>query len=184
MYVFIFVAILMGIIGVFIAKQVSAPIDVPVVTNDDTNVIMCTADAMQCPDGSYVGRTGPTCEFVCPKIDTVTPDDKSDLIKVDSPVSGGLVSSPLQISGSARGGWFFEASFPIVLEDGAGNQIAVGVATATSDWMTSEFVPFTANLVFTATTTTATGKLTLKKDNPSGLPENDDSYTIPVRFAP
>jgi hypothetical protein len=28
--------------------------------------VMCTADAMQCPDGSYVGRTGPNCEFVCP----------------------------------------------------------------------------------------------------------------------
>lgn len=27
---------------------------------------VCTADAMQCPDGSYVGRTGPNCEFVCP----------------------------------------------------------------------------------------------------------------------
>lgn len=21
---------------------------------------------MQCPDGSYVGRSGPNCEFVCP----------------------------------------------------------------------------------------------------------------------
>ncbi|MBI2610691.1 peptidoglycan-binding protein [Candidatus Kaiserbacteria bacterium] len=29
---------------------------------------VCTADAMQCPDGSYVGRTGPSCEFVCPSI--------------------------------------------------------------------------------------------------------------------
>ena len=26
----------------------------------------CTMEAMQCPDGSYVGRTGPDCEFVCP----------------------------------------------------------------------------------------------------------------------
>lgn len=28
--------------------------------------VACTADAMLCPDGSYVGRTGPNCEFVCP----------------------------------------------------------------------------------------------------------------------
>ncbi|MEA2701574.1 MAG: hypothetical protein QOE22_283 [Candidatus Parcubacteria bacterium] len=28
----------------------------------------CTADAMQCPDGSYVGRTGPNCQFICPSI--------------------------------------------------------------------------------------------------------------------
>ena len=33
--------------------------------------VFCTQDAMQCPDGSYVGRTGPNCEFaVCPNIGT------------------------------------------------------------------------------------------------------------------
>ena len=31
------------------------------------NGIACTADAKQCPDGSWVGRTGPNCEFTaCP----------------------------------------------------------------------------------------------------------------------
>ncbi len=29
--------------------------------------VACTADAKQCPDGSYVGRVGPSCEFAqCP----------------------------------------------------------------------------------------------------------------------
>src|SRR5438552_2056135 len=29
--------------------------------------VMCTMEAKQCPDGSYVGRTGPKCEFAtCP----------------------------------------------------------------------------------------------------------------------
>lgn len=29
--------------------------------------VYCTADAMECPDGSYVGRVGPTCNFAaCP----------------------------------------------------------------------------------------------------------------------
>jgi hypothetical protein len=28
--------------------------------------VACTMDAMMCPDGSYVGRSGPKCEFVCP----------------------------------------------------------------------------------------------------------------------
>lgn len=27
--------------------------------------VICTADAMLCPDGSYVGRSGPDCEFAC-----------------------------------------------------------------------------------------------------------------------
>lgn len=29
--------------------------------------VMCTMDAKQCPDGSYVGRSGPNCEFICPR---------------------------------------------------------------------------------------------------------------------
>jgi hypothetical protein len=29
--------------------------------------VLCTMDAMQCPDGSYVGRRPPRCEFApCP----------------------------------------------------------------------------------------------------------------------
>lgn len=35
-------------------------------------MIACTMDAMMCPDGSYVGRTGPNCQFVCPS-GTTTP---------------------------------------------------------------------------------------------------------------
>lgn len=42
--------------------------------------VFCTQDAKQCPDGSYVGRTGPNCEFaVCPVQNTnsVTTDWKT-----------------------------------------------------------------------------------------------------------
>ncbi len=36
---------------------------------------VCTMDAMMCPDGTYVGRSGPNCEFVCPDGGgTVMPD--------------------------------------------------------------------------------------------------------------
>lgn len=30
-------------------------------------LIVCTQDAMQCSDGSWVGRSGTKCEFVCPQ---------------------------------------------------------------------------------------------------------------------
>lgn len=61
----------------------------PVVTPTPTPVA-CTADAMQCPDGSFVGRTGPNCEFVCsdPEDDNVEP-----MIKVISPNGGEIWSS-------------------------------------------------------------------------------------------
>jgi hypothetical protein len=34
---------------------------------------VCTMDAMQCPDGSWVGRSGPNCQFVCPTNPTPAP---------------------------------------------------------------------------------------------------------------
>lgn len=39
-----------------------------------TQPVACTADAKQCPDGSWVGRTGPNCEFVCPSLQTCAND--------------------------------------------------------------------------------------------------------------
>jgi hypothetical protein len=33
----------------------------------EESIVFCTMDAKACPDGSYVGRVGPSCEFVpCP----------------------------------------------------------------------------------------------------------------------
>ncbi|OHA87008.1 MAG: hypothetical protein A3A96_03675 [Candidatus Zambryskibacteria bacterium RIFCSPLOWO2_01_FULL_39_39] len=36
---------------------------------NQTEPVACTMDAKLCPDGSYVGRTGPNCEFLCPAED-------------------------------------------------------------------------------------------------------------------
>lgn len=37
----------------------------------DAGPIACTMDAKQCPDGSYVGRVAPFCEFAeCPALDS------------------------------------------------------------------------------------------------------------------
>jgi len=107
--------------------------------------------------------------------------EKINLIRIDSPRPNAVVTSPLEITGEARGTWYFEASFPVKLLDGNGNQLAIIPAQAQSDWMTEEFVPFKATLEFTAPTTAA-GTLVLEKDNPSGLPENADSLIVPVRF--
>src|SRR3989338_11359344 len=35
----------------------------PSQTENTDRKIFCTQEAKQCPDGSYVGRTGPNCEF-------------------------------------------------------------------------------------------------------------------------
>ncbi len=110
--------------------------------------------------------------------------DLSDTIVVDTPKSGDIVTSPIHITGKARGNWFFEASFPIELVEDVSNEVlARGIATAKGEWMTAEFVPFQAELVFNfpnRTMAVTSGRLVLKKDNPSGIPEYDDSISIPV----
>jgi hypothetical protein len=42
------------------------PVVPPISTS--TDFIVCTMDAKQCSDGSWVGRSGPKCEFVCPSV--------------------------------------------------------------------------------------------------------------------
>jgi hypothetical protein len=104
-----------------------------------------------------------------------------DVLKVKEPVFNQSVASPLVISGEARG-WYFEASFPVELVDWDGRIIAQGPAQAQGDWMTSEFVPFKATLSFTVPDDIPYRRATLilRKDNPSGMPENDDAFEIPV----
>ena len=110
---------------------------------------------------------------------------KADLIRLTAPLPNATVSSPLTITGQARGYWYFEASFPVVLVDWDGRIIAQGIATAKDEWMTEDFVPFEATLTFAADKNAYSnrGALILQKDNPSGLPQNDDALEIPVLFA-
>ena len=105
-----------------------------------------------------------------------------NMIRVISPKEGDTVASPLLIKGEARGAWYFEASFPVRLIDSEGETLAVYYAQAQGEWMTEDFVPFFSELIF-ETPKTETGTLILEKDNPSGLPENDASIEIPVKFA-
>ncbi len=105
-----------------------------------------------------------------------------DILKVKAPALRAKVASPLTISGEARGTWFFEASFPVTLLDAEGKTLVEGYAQADGEWMTENFVPFTATLTFTVPSSTLSGTLILKKDNPSGMPENDDAFQIPVTF--
>ncbi len=108
----------------------------------------------------------------------VSPSPNVDIV-VDTPQLNATVASPIKISGRARGSWFFEASFPAMLETKTGGIVARTPARALGDWMTSDFVPFEATLSYTVATDTAM-TLVLKKDNPSGIPEKDASRTIPV----
>jgi hypothetical protein len=103
-------------------------------------------------------------------------------IHLSNPIANTIITSPLVIKGEARGTWFFEASFPVILTNWDGLIIAEGIATAEGEWMTTDFVPFIATLNFTKPDYGNNGFLILKKDNPSGLPEHDDALEIQVKF--
>jgi hypothetical protein len=111
--------------------------------------------------------------------------EKTDLIQLSSVQPNDKVKSPLTITGEARGGWFFEGDFPITLTTTNGEVVARGIATAKDDWMTSEFVSFESVLTFSVSEELdgEKGMLLLHKDNPSGLPENDDVLEVPVIFS-
>ena len=112
---------------------------------------------------------------------SATPFADSEM-SVNAPVPGDTVSSPLSVTGEARGYWFFEADFPVELKDAGGATIGTGIATAQSSWMTTDFVPFIATILFPPQPSGSNGTLILRKDNPSGEPVNDDSRSISVVF--
>ncbi len=105
-----------------------------------------------------------------------------DLIVLTQPKIGEYISSPIIIEGRARGNWFFEASFPVVIVDWDGLIVGQGIAQAQSEWMTTDYVPFQAEISFTKPTVKNNGWIILRKDNPSGLPQNDDAFEVPIFF--
>jgi hypothetical protein len=111
------------------------------------------------------------------------PPDKSNLIRVHSPAPGALARSPLRVTGEARGTWYFEATFPITLYDEQRRPLVQSYATAQGEWMTEDFVPFVADLVFAAGDAQE-GTLVIEKANPAGSIEGADQVAIPVRLAP
>ena len=108
---------------------------------------------------------------------------KKDLVQATQPKPGSIITSPTTVIGQARGTWFFEGQFPVVLVDSNGNELGRGAAKAFSDWTTNNFVPFEVTFEFAIPSTTY-GTLELKKDNPSGDPAKDDELNIPIRFVP
>src|SRR3989344_4986988 len=102
-------------------------------------------------------------------------------IQIDSPKENETVSSPLKITGLVNGnGWTaFEGQVGIVkLFDSAGKELALGIFTATEDWMKLP-VNFETTLFFDYPGD-GTGKLVFYNENASGEPERDKTFTLPV----
>ena len=103
----------------------------------------------------------------------------SSRVKVTSPLKNATVGKTFTVTGEAPGAWYFEASFPVLVQDKDGNKIGQIAAQAQGVWMTEKQVPFIAKLIISGNYT-GPATLVLLKDNPSGMPENDDSVSFPI----
>jgi len=110
------------------------------------------------------------------------PSKSPIMVELMFPQTDELMRSPYVVKGKAHGSWFFEAFFPVVLTDLEGNILGMTNAVAVGDWMVDGMVNFKADLQFDAAGVDR-GYLIFKKDNPSGLPENDAQVSYPVRLA-
>lgn len=138
-------------------------------------------DTWICENGVWIMHGQPTTPQPtsgCGDETVLLPSD----LQVFYPEVGSELTSPLTITGQARGNWFFEATFPIQLTTIHGLVLGNTYAQAQGDWMTEDFVPFTATLDFTSPDDIDQGELIFEKANPSGLPEHGAEYRLPVKF--
>ena len=138
-------------------------------------------DTWLCADGVWVAQGNPNT----PQPTSGCGDDLVNLpsdIEIYSLTPNSEISSPLIITGQARGGWYFEATFPIQLTTVHGLVLGNTYAQAQGDWMTENFVPFSATLDFTLPVDIDQGEIIFEKANPSGLPEHGVEYRIPIKF--
>lgn len=104
-------------------------------------------------------------------------------IKILTPKANEEFSSPLKITGATNGnGWNgFEGQVGTVrLQDSVGNELALGILTAITDWMKPP-VNFETYLQFSSDRD-QDGKLIFRNENPSGLPEKDKQFVLPVKI--
>ena len=78
----IIILIILGVLIVgggvvyYVVNKVSTPVGIS--PTPIPSPVACTQEAKQCPDGSYVGRTGPHCEFAACPNKVISLDCKSD----------------------------------------------------------------------------------------------------------
>ncbi|MBI4708981.1 MAG: GerMN domain-containing protein [Candidatus Portnoybacteria bacterium] len=136
-------------------------------------------DTWICQDGQWVKHGNPSAQKPtepCNGAPNIEPD-----VILTSPQPNQVIQNPLIVEGKAKGAWFFEASFPIRILDAQGNEIEASFVQATEDWMQAGYVTFKGEIRFPPSLT-GEGTLLLQKDNPSGLPENDKEFRVPIKF--
>ena len=133
-------------------------------------------------------RSGPVQEATSTQPTTAPtpqPTTASSTIPLDQrvvvaiPKANATVAHTFTITGFAPSAWYFEAVFPIQVRDSDDNLIGTAQGRAQTDWTQPGPIAFKAQITIDASFH-GQATLILLKDNPSGLPENMDSVTVPI----
>lgn len=109
--------------------------------------------------------------------------ENQDII-INSPKAGELISSPLIITGQVNGnGWSgFEGQVgTVILLDENTKVLGTAILEPATDWMRLP-TKFKATLTFVSAKE-QNGKLVFKNENPSGMPENNMEFSLPVKIS-
>lgn len=72
----------------------------------------------------------------------------AELIQLEQMSMNDTITSPAVIKGNARGMWFDEGRFPVILKDKNHRTLSKTAAVATDNWLTSGLVPFEFQVSF------------------------------------
>lgn len=142
------------------------------------SLVLVFLTACSSSSSSNTAQSSLSSSYAVASSQTSVPESTNPVIV--SPVVGSHIKSPVTVQGKARGSWFSEGTLPIEITDSHNIVIAKAPAQADSEWMTTDYVNFSVTIPFS--TKQPFGFIVIKKDNPSGLPENDAQFKIPVMF--
>ena len=89
-----------GILGMTAVLVLVAGIGYSTIRSGPPAPVACTAEAKQCPDGTYVGRTGPKCEFTPCPIPNTSPGASAAL--GERARIGSIAITPLEVLQDSR----------------------------------------------------------------------------------
>jgi hypothetical protein len=104
--------------------------------------------------------------------------NKDDLVSF-SLKPNDYVNMETEITGTVKGGYFFEGNILVNILDANKKLLRSGHATAMGEWMTAEPVKFQGDIDFIGLSK-GPAYIEIHNDNASGLPVNDKSILIPV----
>jgi hypothetical protein len=110
--------------------------------------VACTQEAKLCPDGSYVSRIGPNCEFTpCPTTNTLVPADaKTPAAGVCATVTGKVVTVTLNIDVPSPRCTIVNADQTLDLVNGTDRTINLNYATFKSPIYSHSGYSFPGNI--------------------------------------